>query len=61
MKLFMAFLLSAVVTAIAVGQGIPRDSWPTYNGDFSGKRYSSLSKVNTSTVANLGLAWTHPI
>jgi len=32
-------------------------SWPTYNGDYTGKRYSSLTAVNRQTVKNLGLAW----
>src|SRR5487761_2046452 len=34
------------------------DSWPTYSGDYSGKRYSSLKQVNQSNVKNLTLAWT---
>jgi len=34
-----------------------KDSWPTYNGDYSGRRYSVLKDVNTSTVKNLSLAW----
>ncbi|HEY6988377.1 MAG TPA: acido-empty-quinoprotein group A [Bryobacteraceae bacterium] len=34
-----------------------KDSWPTYNGDYSGKRYSALSQVNRSTVQHLTLAW----
>jgi alcohol dehydrogenase (cytochrome c) len=34
------------------------DSWPTYSGDYSGKRYSTLSQVNQSNVKNLTLAWT---
>ena len=33
------------------------DSWPTYNGDYSGKRYSSLTQINQSNVKNLTLAW----
>jgi alcohol dehydrogenase (cytochrome c) len=32
-------------------------SWPTYNGDYTGKRYSSLTAVNRQTIKNLGLAW----
>ena len=59
MKPFMSFVLSVALTVIAAGQGISGESWPTYNGDLSGKRYSSLSKVNTSTVGNLGLAWVY--
>jgi alcohol dehydrogenase (cytochrome c) len=34
------------------------ESWPTYSGDYSGKRYSSLNQINQSNVKNLGLAWT---
>ncbi|HEV2445595.1 MAG TPA: hypothetical protein VGS58_06725, partial [Candidatus Sulfopaludibacter sp.] len=33
------------------------DSWPTYSGDYSGKRYSSLKQVNQSNVKSLTLAW----
>ena len=33
------------------------DSWPTYSGDYSGKRYSALKHINKSTVKNLTLAW----
>lgn len=31
--------------------------WPTYSGDYSGKRYSSLTQINQSNVKNLTLAW----
>src|SRR5215831_6757191 len=34
------------------------DSWPTYSGDYSGRRYSSLNQINQSNVRNLTLAWT---
>src|ERR1700724_3647014 len=34
-----------------------KDSWPTYNGDYSGRRYSALTQVNQSTVKHLTLAW----
>ncbi|HVO97734.1 MAG TPA: acido-empty-quinoprotein group A [Bryobacteraceae bacterium] len=34
------------------------DSWPTYSGDYSGRRYSSLKQINQSNVKNLTLAWT---
>ena len=35
----------------------PTDSWPTYNGDYSGRRYSPLSQINSSNVHALSLAW----
>jgi len=33
------------------------DSWPTYNGDYSGKRFSSLRQINKSNVEMLTVAW----
>jgi alcohol dehydrogenase (cytochrome c) len=33
------------------------DSWPTYSGDYTGKRYSLLKQVDQATVKNLTLAW----
>jgi alcohol dehydrogenase (cytochrome c) len=33
------------------------DTWPTYSGDYTGRRYSSLSQVDRGTVKNLTLAW----
>src|SRR5438876_11241688 len=33
------------------------DSWPTYSGDYSGKRYSTLTSIDQSNVENLTLAW----
>ena len=32
------------------------DQWTSYSGDYSGKRFSSLKQVNTTTVKNLSLA-----
>jgi alcohol dehydrogenase (cytochrome c) len=34
------------------------DSWPTYSGDYSGRRYSALTQINASNVRQLTLAWT---
>ena len=34
------------------------EQWPTYSGDYSGKRYSLLTQINQSNVKNLALAWT---
>ena len=35
----------------------PTDTWPTYNGDYSGKRYSTLDQINTGNISSLTLAW----
>lgn len=32
-------------------------SWPTYNGDYTGRRYSALTSINKMTVKNLTLGW----
>jgi alcohol dehydrogenase (cytochrome c) len=34
------------------------ESWPTYSGDYSGRRYSSLKQINQTNVKSLTLAWT---
>lgn len=35
--------------------------WTSYNGDYSGRRYSSLREINTENVAHLRAAWVfHP-
>lgn len=39
----------------------PAANWPSYNGDYTGRRYSSLHAINTSNVEKLQLAWVfHP-
>ncbi len=64
----LLFIASLVVApALLQGQGAGlnpadilkplADSWPTYNGDYSGRRHSSLTQINQSTVKNLTLAW----
>jgi acido-empty-quinoprotein group A len=35
----------------------PTDSWSTYNGDYSGRRYSPLNQITQLNVKNLALAW----
>jgi acido-empty-quinoprotein group A len=35
----------------------PTDTWPTYNGDYSGRRYSTLDQINTGNISSLTLAW----
>src|ERR1700730_11454840 len=35
------------------------DTWPTYNGDYSGQRHSPLTQINAGNVKSLTLAWTH--
>jgi alcohol dehydrogenase (cytochrome c) len=35
----------------------PTDTWPTYNGDYSGRRFSTLAQINASNIGSLALAW----
>src|SRR5204863_7362354 len=66
-------LMTAPVLLIAQDQALPAgnqggldpaallkplaDSWSSYSGDYTGRRYSALTQVNQSTVKNLTLAW----
>jgi alcohol dehydrogenase (cytochrome c) len=51
--------------ALLTGQGLDpalltrpaTDSWPTYAGDYSQRRYSTLTQIDTSNVKHLTLAW----
>jgi alcohol dehydrogenase (cytochrome c) len=33
------------------------DEWPTYSGDYTGRRYSLLTQINQANVKSLSLAW----
>jgi alcohol dehydrogenase (cytochrome c) len=33
------------------------DTWPTYNGDYSGARFSTLDQINAGNISSLTLAW----
>ena len=33
------------------------DAWPTYNGDYSGRRFSTLKQINQQNVKQLSLSW----
>jgi alcohol dehydrogenase (cytochrome c) len=60
-------MMAAPVLLAAQGQGglDPKtllkplaESWPTYSGDLTGRRYSALKQADQTTVKNLTLAWT---
>jgi alcohol dehydrogenase (cytochrome c) len=36
-------------------------SWPTYNGDYSGRRFSTLTSIDAANVKALSLAWLYTI
>jgi len=63
-KLLLAIVLCAA-PAVILAEGLDpasllkpaTDSWPSYSGDYTGRRYSTLNAVNRSTVKNLSLSW----
>jgi alcohol dehydrogenase (cytochrome c) len=67
MIFFRLLLFSFLLGSVAFGQGGGvkpddllkplKDDWTTYNGDYSGKRFSALDKVNRGNVQHLTLAW----
>ncbi len=59
MRLLNVKWLGAVLLAVAASAQPPTDSWPTYHGDFSGRRYSSLDQIDVSNVKSLALAWAY--
>ena len=66
MKKLIVTISACLLPAIAAAQGLKSsdilkplaNDWPTYSGDYSGRRYSQLTQINQSTVKNLTLAWT---
>jgi len=61
----LAFLFGFCLNGRLHAQGLdaaallkpPTDAWPTYNGDYSGRRYSPLAQINASNVQLLSVAW----
>ena len=54
-----------LLSAVAVAQGVDSklllkpapDSWPTYNGDYSGRRFSTLAQINATNIGSLAVEW----
>ncbi len=63
--LLTAAVLMAPVVLLGQGKGVApqellkplAESWPTYSGDYTGRRYSALKQINQTTVRQLTLAW----
>src|SRR5579875_2341279 len=62
----IAFPVLAICAALpAPGQGLdpsvllhpPADSWPSYHGDYSGRRHSALKQITPQNVQQLSLSW----
>jgi len=52
------FAALVAVSARLIAQ-TPTDSWPTYHGDWSGRRYSALKQIDAGNVKHLALAWVY--
>ncbi len=58
-------LLALLACGILLGQLLtpdkllqaPTDTWPTYNGDYSGKRFSALQRINSGNIRRLAPSW----
>ena len=37
----------------------PKDSWPSFHGDYTGQRHSALTEITPQNVSNMTLAWTY--
>ncbi len=65
MKTAIRFLVWCLLPAGLVGQALDpavlqkplSNDWPTYAGDYTGRRYSHLKQVDRANVKNLTLAW----
>jgi acido-empty-quinoprotein group A len=67
MNLVGRLAIAICLAVVALGQGLDLNAliqnlgaiWPTYNGDYTGRRFSSLSQINSGNVRSLVLAWTY--
>src|SRR5215831_93302 len=65
MTMHRLLLFTTLLPFAAGAQGVdsamllkpPADSWPTYNGDYSGRRFSPLTQINSDNVHTLAMAW----
>src|SRR5882762_8159951 len=64
-RLLLPICVITPVLLLAQGRGLdpaaqlrpPADSWPTYSGDLTGRRYSALKHIDKTNVKQLSLAW----
>jgi len=56
---FVSFVAVVSLASVVALAQIPTDAWPTYHGDYTGRRFSTLKQINTTNVKNLTLAWVY--
>ena len=66
LKRWLGFVALTALPVFMAAQGLdpalspftqPADAWPTYNGDYSGRRFSALKEITAANVHALTLAW----
>lgn len=57
LALFLALLSNTAFTQALDPSKPPTTAWPTYNGDYSGRRFSTLKQINSGNLHSLSLAW----
>jgi alcohol dehydrogenase (cytochrome c) len=65
MKSLLLFSALFLFTGLTMAQGVdpatlvnpPADSWPSYHGDYSGRRHSALTQITPQNVGALTLSW----
>src|ERR1051326_2444608 len=55
MRVLIGIAIASALGAIALAQNV--DSWPTYHGDYSGRRHSSLTQITPENVGQLTQLW----
>jgi acido-empty-quinoprotein group A len=71
MKIRSGISTAALLAGLLHGQALdpqaltlfkqPSDVWPTYNGDYSGRRFSELNQINRSNIDALKIGWMYRI
>src|SRR5256885_5317550 len=63
MRIRYAVILAAAALLPTMAQTpkkpAPGADWPMYNRDLGGSRYSPLTQIGTTNVANLKMAWSY--
>src|SRR2546429_6463723 len=63
MRIRFAVMLAAAALLPTMAQtprkANPGADWPMYNRDLGGSRYSPLTQIGTTNVANLKMAWSY--
>jgi alcohol dehydrogenase (cytochrome c) len=57
----LILVIAAALAATVAAQSFEQGGWPTYNGDYSGRRFSPLTQITAANVNSLTLAWMYRI